>query len=138
MRLTITISTASTELDKSIKVMKERNVSWWNLKVSSGEQKHIQPESINLIGQLISYFNVLINIIVFRDATFSRALKISFVFFSHHKFCVKISFHHATKIFTFFNHIINQIVNCIFALVCSKRLNKTYHQHILIYSHNCK
>ena len=72
----------------------------------------------------ISYSNIIINIIIVTDRTFSRVLEISIVLFSHHKFFVKMLFHHVTAIFTFFDHIINKIVNCIFAEVCFKRLTK--------------
>ena len=64
---------------------------------------------------MISYFNININISIITDPTFSRVLKIFIIFFSHHKFSVKMFFHHITGIFTFFNHAANKIVNSIFA-----------------------
>ena len=62
--------------------------------------------------KMISYFNIIINIIM--DPALSRVPIIFIVFFSHHKFFVKIFFHHFTTIFTFFDHVSNKIVNSIF------------------------
>ena len=80
---------------------------------------------------MISYFNIIINISIITNLTFSRVLKIYNIFFSHHKFFFKMFFHRITVIFTFLNRIINKIVNYIFALVYFKRLTKliinTYH-----------
>ena len=42
---------------------------------------------------MISYFDTIINIIVITDSTFSRVLKMFIIFFSHHKFFVKMLFH---------------------------------------------
>ena len=69
------------------------------------------------------YFNIIINIIIATDPTFSK-VKIFNVLFSHHKFFVKMFFHYITTIFTFFDHINNKIVNSIFNSVCLKRLTK--------------
>ena len=63
---------------------------------------------------LISYFNIIIKIIIVTDPTVSKALKIFIVLFSHPNFFVKLFFHHSTAIFTFFNYTINKIVNFIF------------------------
>ena len=70
------------------------------------------------------YFNIILNIIIATDPTFRKVLKIFIIFFSHHKFFVKIFFYHVTAIFTLFDHIINKIVNCIFTYVSLKRLTK--------------
>ena len=63
---------------------------------------------------LISYFNIIINIFIVTGPTFSRVFKILIVFFGHDEFFVKMFFYRVTAIFTFFNHTINNIVNCIF------------------------
>ena len=41
---------------------------------------------------MISYFNISRNVIIVTNPTFSRALKVFIVFFSHHKFLIKIFF----------------------------------------------
>ena len=38
---------------------------------------------------MISYFNIIINIIIITNPKFSRVQKIFIIFFSHHKFFVK-------------------------------------------------
>ena len=70
---------------------------------------------------MISYFNISINISVTTNPTFRRVLKMFIVFFSRHKFFVKIFFHHFTTVhhmtslhFTslnFFDYIISKNVN---------------------------
>ena len=72
----------------------------------------------------ISYLNIIINIIAITNPTLSRVLKIFIAFFSDRKFFVKMFFHYVTAIFIFFDHTINEVVNCIFAEVCLKRLTK--------------
>ena len=62
---------------------------------------------------MISYFNITINISIITDLIFSRVLKIFIIFFSHHKFFVKMCFYHFTTILTFFDHNTNKTVNCI-------------------------
>ena len=71
---------------------------------------------------IISYFNIILNIIIITNPTFSRALKIFIAFFSHRK--LKYVLYHVTAIFTFFDHTTNKIVNNIFAQVCFKKLTK--------------
>ena len=48
---------------------------------------------------MILYFNIIINIIIITDPTFSRVLKILIVFLSHHKFFVKMFFYLLTATF---------------------------------------
>ena len=113
-------------------------ISWFNLRLIL-ESLCTEPLYFYCDMTMISYFNIIINIIIITNPKFSRLLKIFIVFSSHHNFFVKIVFHHVTVIFTFFDYTINKILNCIFSLVCIKRLTKGYyHQHILIYGHNCK
>ena len=64
---------------------------------------------------LITYFNINIKIIIITDLKFNRVFKIFIIFFSHHKFFVKMFFHHITTLFTFLNHTANEIMNSIFA-----------------------
>ena len=73
---------------------------------------------------MISYLNIIINIIIIPNSRFSRYLKILIAFFSHYKFFVKMLFHHATAVFTFFDYIINKIADYIFSQVCLKILAK--------------
>ena len=70
---------------------------------------------------MISYFNIIINIIIITDPTFS-----------HHKFFVKMFFDHITTTFTFFNHTANKTVKSIFAKVLN--FSSTH----IIYNHNYK
>ena len=64
---------------------------------------------------MISSINIIVNIIIVTDPTFSWVLKIPSIFFSYHKLFVKMFFHHITAIFTFFDYATNKIVNSIFA-----------------------
>ena len=73
---------------------------------------------------VISYLNIMVHIFIVRDLTFSRVLKVFIVFLSHHKLFVKMPYHHVAGIFTFFDHINNKILNCIFVQVCLTRLTK--------------
>ena len=73
---------------------------------------------------IISYFNITFIINIITNLTFSRAFKIFIIFFSHHKFFVKIIFHNISITLTLFDHIINKITNSFFTLVRLKRFTK--------------
>ena len=73
---------------------------------------------------IISYFNITFIINIIANLTFSRAFKIFIIFFSHHKFFVKIIFHNISITLTLFDHIINKITNSFFTLVRLKRFTK--------------
>ena len=47
----------------------------------------------------------------------SKVFKIFIIFYSHHKFFVKMFFHNVSTVFAFFDHTINKIVNSIFTYV---------------------
>ena len=64
---------------------------------------------------MISYFNIIINVIITLNPPFSRVLKIFIMIFSHHKFFVKMFFDHVATISNFFDHTANKIAHSIFA-----------------------
>ena len=78
---------------------------------------------------MISYFNIIVNIIILKMFIASLVMTISLL---------KCFFHHATAIFTFFDYIINKFVNYVPRLNMFQKHHKTYQYYILIYCHNCK
>ena len=74
---------------------------------------------------MISYFNIVINIIIVLYSTFSRVFKILIIFFSRHKFFVKIFRRHISAIFTFFDHTIKDALSGLRPLYAAKNPLKT-------------
>ena len=87
-------------------------ILWFNLTLIWDYRLYVQ--NIYIFQWYDSDLLLNINIIFITDPAFSWNLKIFIIFFSHHKFFVKMFFHRITTIFTFFNHTANKIVNSIF------------------------
>ena len=62
---------------------------------------------------MMSFFNITFNKSVITNHSFCKAFKMFIIFFSHNKLFIKMLFHHATAIITFFDHISDKRRNSI-------------------------
>ena len=74
---------------------------------------------------MISFFNIVINQIIFLYPTFSRVFKVFIIFFSRHKFFVKFFRRHISAIFTFFDHTVKDVLSDLRPLYAAKSPLKT-------------
>ena len=74
---------------------------------------------------MISFFNIVINIIIVLYPTFSRVFKVFIIFFSRHKFFVKFFRRHISAIFTFFDHNVKDALSDLRPLYAAKSPLKT-------------